>query len=392
MKFDRLLRGPQLWLTSYRPNNGRHATMPGDMNQDAAADLGPLRRQIDELDGRIVELLNRRAQVVVEIGKSKQRSLASIYAPDREQQVMERVRSLNRGPLPDACVEAIWRELMSGSFKIERPLRVGYLGPPGSFSHLAARQKFGACVGYEPVETIADVFDQLARGHLDLGLVPIENSTHGGVGETLDAFTETDVKVCAEVAVGVHHHLMAKGPLDQVTKVYSKPEALNQCRRWLGTELAKADRVGSASTARAAEIAAAETGAAAIGCELAAEIYGLDVLASNIEDNPSNVTRFFVLSDQPAKPTSDDKTAVMFTTVHVAGALANVLDVFRNAGLNLTHIDKRPSHKVNWEYFFFIEFEGHHENESAEAALAAAAKHCLQLTVLGSFPCARDAI
>mgnify|MGYP005840914913 CR=1 FL=1 len=354
--------------------------------------LSPYRKQIDDLDQRIIALLNERAQVVVEIGKIKRDGGGAIYAPEREQAVLENVRRHNAGPLPDACLEAIWRELMSGSFALEKPLRVGYLGPPGSFSHLAARRKFGASIEYDNLDSIAAVFEEIARRHIDLGLVPIENSAIGGIGETLDGFLDSPAKVCAEVLIHVHHNLLANCEPERITTIYSKPEAFAQCRKWLSMQLRQAQRIAVESSSRAAELASREPTAAAIGSSLAAEIYSLKTLFANIEDNPSNVTRFFVIGMNAPKPSGDDKTAIMFTTEHKAGALTSVLDVFRDHGLNLTHIDKRPSKRVNWEYYFFVDFLGHQEAPAVQAALAEAQTHCLQLTVLGSFPKAREVL
>lgn len=359
---------------------------------DTESELAPLRQQIDELDRQIVNLLNQRAAVVVRIGEVKRDGQSPIYAPEREQRVLEQVRKYNKGPLPDQTLEAIWRELMSGSFALERPLRVGYLGPPGSFSHLAARRKFGASIEYDNLEDIPAVFEEIARGHIDLGLVPIENSQIGGIGETLDAFVESSVCVCAEVLINVHHNLLANCPPDQIKVVYSKPEVFSQCRKWLSVQLRQADRVPVASSSRAAELAAKEPNTAAIGSDLAAEIYGLKIQFGNIEDNPNNATRFFVIGRQAPKPSGDDKTAIMFTTEHKSGALSEVLDVFREHGLNMTHIDKRPSKRVNWEYSFFVDVLGHQEQDNVQKAIQAARKHCLQLRVLGSFPRAREVL
>ena len=361
-------------------------------SENTTPSLTELRQQIDLLDQQLVDLLNRRATVVTAIGHLKRGSNSPIYAPDREQEVLERIRRANQGPLPDSCLVAIWRELMSGSFFLERPLRIGYLGPAGSFSHLAARKKFGASVEYDNIEDIAAVFEEIARGHIDYGLAPIENSAIGGIGETLDAFLNNSVQICAEVLINIHHNLLANCPPEEIKVIYSKPEVFSQCRRWLSIQLPHAQRVPSASSSKAAETASREKGAAAIGSELAGAIYGLNTLFANIEDNPANTTRFFVLGKQGAKPTGEDKTAIMFTTAHKAGALAEVLDVFRDNGLNLTHIDKRPSQRVNWEYYFFVDFLGHRDEPVVIKALNQARQHCLQLTVLGSFPRARDVL
>lgn len=356
-------------------------------------DLAPLRARIDEIDARLVELLNERAEVVVEVGKAKQKGAGPIYAPDREKQVLDRVRTRNHGPLPDRCLEAIWREMMSGSFALEKPLRVGYLGPKGSFSHLAAKKKFGASVEYDNVTDIAAVFEACLRGHIDYGLVPIENSAIGGIGETLDGFLgSNDVKVCAEVLINIHHNLVARCGPDEVKRVCSKPEAIAQCRHWLSGEMPNVEVMPVASTSRAAELAATEEGTAGIASELAAEIYDLKIIFANIEDNPQNTTRFFVIGKQDSKPSGDDKTSIMFTTEHKSGALTDVLDVFRTHGLNMTHIDKRPSKRVNWEYIFFVDVIGHLSEEHVQRGLEEARKHCLQLTVLGSFPRAKEVL
>ncbi|MAE65274.1 MAG: chorismate mutase [Phycisphaeraceae bacterium] len=363
------------------------------MSKDASESrLEALRGRIDELDGQLIDLLNRRAEVVVEIGDLKRDQDFPIYAPDREKQVLDAIRARNGGPLPDTCIEAIWRELMSGSFALERPLRVAYLGPPGTFSHMAARRKFGACVAYEDLESIRAVFQVVVSKEADMGLVPIENSSQGGIGETLDAFVEMSVHVCAEVLIGVHHNLLARAPIDRIRRIYSKPEALSQCRAWLAANVPNAELVAAASTSRAAEMAAGETDTAAVGSELAAEIHGLEVRGRCIEDDSNNVTRFFVIAREGARPTGDDKTAIMFTTAHEVGALSRVLDVFRDGALNLTHIDKRPSRVANWEYYFFVEFEGHETDDSVVRAIEQARSHCLNLTVLGSFAKAREVI
>lgn len=348
--------------------------------------LEDLRRQIDELDDAIVNMLNARARVVVEIGKLKQATNHPVYAPDRERVVMDKVRRLNRGPLPDRCLEAVYRELMSGSFALERPLRIGYLGPAGSFSHAASVRKFGGSVEYAPLSDIPAVFEEVIRGHIDYGLVPVENSLHGGVVDTLDAFLHSSAKIYGEALVTIHHNLLAKEPWEKITLVQSKPEVFSQCREWLSA-MAKSKRVEpAASTSAAAELASREPGVAAIGSALAAKLYGLNVLFENIEDNPDNVTRFFIIGREGARRSGDDKTAIMFTTAHKPGALAEVLDVFKENGINLTDIEKRPSKKVNWEYYFFIDAQGHQDDPAMQKAIDQAKEHCLQLTVLGSYP------
>ena len=354
-------------------------------NPDPQA-LESLRRQIDALDEKIVNLLNERAKVVVEIGHIKQLGNFPIYAPDREKAVLDKVRRLNHGPLQDRCLEAMYRELMSGSFALEKPLRIGFLGPKGSFSHLASIRKFGSSVEHVSLTDIAMVFQEVVRGHVDYGLVPVENSIGGGIVDTLDAFLQSSAKICAEVLITIHHNLLAKEPWESVKRIYSKPEVFSQCRSWLSAMAKDLDVQAAASSSRAAELAAQESGSAAIGSALAGELYGLHVLFENIEDNPDNVTRFFVISREAAKKSGEDKTAIMFTTAHKPGALAEVLDVFKENGINLTDIEKRPSRKVNWEYYFFIDAQGHSDDPAMKTAIEQAKKHCLQLTVLGSYP------
>jgi chorismate mutase/prephenate dehydratase len=352
--------------------------------------LEELRKRIDELDHQLVELLNERAQVVVEIGKLKSKTDKPVYAPDREKEVFARLTKDNKGPLPDKCLIAIWRELMSGSFVLERTLRIGYLGPGGSFSHTAAMLKFGQSVEYEPLADIKSIFEEVSKGHCDLGVVPVENTAGGGVIETLDALIDSDVKICAEVQMAIHHGLLANCTLAEIKKIYSKPEVFAQCRNWLSATFKDAQTVSVASTAKAAQMAAGEPNAAAIGSAVAAELYGLRIVCENIEDITNNVTRFLVISREDARPTGEDKTAILFSTAHKAGALADVLEVFKRYNVNLTNIESRPSRKRQWEYYFFVDFMGHRLDKNVQQGLEEVRKHCLQLSVLGSFPRATD--
>ncbi len=352
--------------------------------------LEELRKRIDEIDSQLVALLNERAGVVMEVGKLKALNDRPIYAPDREKQVLDKVVKCNKGPLPDRTLVAIWREMMSGSFVLEKPPRIAYLGPGGSFSHTAALLKFGKSVEFEPLADIRGIFDEICKGHCDLGVVPVENSTGGGVNETLDALIETDVKICAEVMMAIHHNLLANCTLEEVEKVYSKPEVFAQCRNWLASTFKETNTIAVASTAKAAQMAAAEDYAAAIGSRVAADLYGLQVVCENIEDITNNVTRVLVVSREDARPTGEDKTAILFSTAHKAGALADVLEVFRKYSMNMTNIESRPSRKREWEYYFFVDLLGHRTDERVKAGLEEARQHCLQLSILGSFPRATE--
>jgi len=352
--------------------------------------LEELRKKIDELDHQLVKLLNERARVVVEIGKLKSKTDKPVYSPDREKEVFARIAEANEGPLPDRCLVAIWRELMSGSFVLERPLRIGYLGPAGSFSHTASMLKFGQSVEYEPLVDITSIFDEVSKGHCDLGLAPVENTMGGGVIETLDALIDSNVKVCAEVLMAIHHSLLGNCSLEEIEKIYSKPEVFAQCRNWLSATFKEAQTVPVASTARAAQMAADEPRAAAIGSNVAAELYGLRIICENIEDIANNITRFLVISREDAKPTGEDKTAILFSTAHKAGALADVLEVFKRYEINLTNIESRPSKKRQWEYYFFVDLLGHRTDKNVQDGMEEARKHCLQLSILGSFPRATE--
>ena len=358
--------------------------------------LADLRTRIDALDRKLIDVINERSRLVVEVGKHKQLHNIPIYAPHREAQVLKRVLSHNKGPLPSRTVEAIYREIMSGSFALEKPLAIGYLGPAGSYSHLAAVRQFGSSVSFENLHEIKGVFTEVARGHVDYGLVPIENSIHGGVTETLDSFMHSygKVHICAEVQLEVHHALLANCPPRAVKKIYSKPEVFSQCRAWLATQYPRAELIATPSSSKAVQQVAAAKGkearcAAAIGSTLAASLYDVNILFEAIEDEPNNLTRFAVISRHPAQRSGDDKTSVMFATLNKPGALARVLTDFDKAGVNLTHIDKRPSGRTNWAYTFFIDAEGHHTDAPVAKALSAARKHCKELHVLGSYPRSR---
>ncbi|MEN8127151.1 MAG: prephenate dehydratase [Planctomycetota bacterium] len=348
--------------------------------------LDELRKKIDSIDEKLVELINERAQIVVEVGKLKQADSAPIYVPHREKAVLDKIAELNKGPLPDKTMQAIWRELMSGSFFLERPLLIGYLGPRGSFSHNAAILKFGQSVDYEALSDIRGIFEEVSKGHCDFGIVPIENSAGGGVRESLDAFVETDVLICAEASMAIHHNLLANCPMTEIKRIYSQPEVFAQCRNWLAGTFKDAEVISMASSSKAAQRAADEPGSAAIASTIASEIYGLKILCQNIEDVSNNVTRFLIICKQDALPSGDDKTVVLFSTAHKTGALVDVLSVFREYGINMTNIGSRPNKKREWEYYFFVDFLGHKEDENVKKALTEAKQHCLQLSVLGSFP------
>lgn len=353
-----------------------------------ARSLDDLRRQIDELDARVVALLNERARIVVEIGKLKRRDNAQVYAPSRESLVLRRVIEANEGPLPDSAVHAIFREVMSACIALEHPLKVAYLGPQTTFTHLAAQAKFGSSVEYLPNRDIPGIFRSVASGAADLGVVPVENSIDGGVTDTLDAFMAYTLQVCSELVVEVHHCLMAPSRETVVERVYSKPQVFAQCGHWLSEHYPDAELVSVSSTARACEVAAQEPCAAAIAHSAAAATYGLAIIHKNIEDVAHNVTRFVVLGRESCRPSGRDKTSLVLSVAHRAGALVEALEPFRANAISLTRIESRPSKRSPWEYYFFVDFEGHQEQEPVRRAIEQVQKACNYLQVLGSYPIA----
>lgn len=357
-------------------------------------ELEVLRGKIDSVDRQLVDLINQRAKHVVEVGNLKRGSGVPIYAPHREAAVLKKIQSFNTGPIQDNTLEAVYRELMSGSFALEQPLRIGYLGPVGTFSHLAATKQFGSSVAFEDLRQIEGVFEEVVRGHVDYGLVPIENSTGGGINETLDAFLtyHDQLNIYGEVQLAIHFSLLSNGKPENIKRIYSKSEAFAQCRNWLATQYPNAQRIPAESTAAAVKQAKEEfdadpeSGSAAIGSSLAGEVYGLHSLFDAIEDRQRNITRFLILSKSETEISGNDKTSLMFTTDHRPGSLVDVLGIFKRNSINLTHIEKRPSREVNWDYTFFIDILGHRKDQKIAEIIGEARAHCKNLQVLGSFP------
>jgi chorismate mutase/prephenate dehydratase len=362
------------------------------LSEESLSNLEELRLRIDDLDDKIVALLSERARVVVEIGTAKKAQQVISFTPERERRVLDRITGANTGPLSNETLIAIYRELMSGSLALERPPRIAYLGPEGSFSHLAARRKFGASVEARPVRTITAVFDEVEKDHADIGLVPVENSIGGGITETLDSFLTREVRICGELNLSIHHHVLGLGSLSGAREIHSKPEVFAQCQLWL-TKTGWADRtVPAASSSQAAELAKSDSRIVAIGSELAAELYDLEILCSRVEDNPNNVTRFLLIGREWAGRTGRDKTTILFHTTDQPGALVDVLDVWRRAGLNLTRIESRPSKQRNWDYTFFTDITGHIDDENLTSAIEDARPLCKRIDVLGSFPMADEVL
>ncbi|MSR17871.1 MAG: prephenate dehydratase [Phycisphaerales bacterium] len=359
-----------------------------DEKKDNPLSLDECRSRIDEVDRRIVEALCERGDLVSRIGEVKRAESLPVYAPDRERAVIDRAVARNAGPLSNRTIEGVFREIMSGSFQLEVPLRVGFLGPVGTFSHLASVRHFGSTVEPSPLESIDAVFGEVAAGRLNFGLVPYENSIGGSIVDTLDSFQEHSVQVCAEALIDVSQCFLANCAPGEVKRICSRPEVFAQCRKWISARFPGVELVPVTSTSAGVQRAAGEgeIGTAAIGSSLAGEIFGVHLLFERIQDRPGNITRFLVIGKQQVAATGSDKTVIMFHARHQAGALVDVLDCFRRGGVNLSHIEKRPSDRSNWSYAFFIDCD-HHATEPAMAtAIAEARTHCDSLEVLGSFP------
>jgi chorismate mutase/prephenate dehydratase len=359
----------------------------------AGASIRNLRSQIDKLDLQILKLINERAGVAAEIGRFKNEHGEEVFSPAREEEVLTNVleqHQKQKGVLDASTVRAVFREIMSGSRALQKVLKVAYLGPEYSFSHLAAVERFGQAVEFMAVGSIAAVFEEVNRGHADFGVVPIENSTDGRVADTLDMFMRMPhLVICAEVRLQIHHNLLANCDQQEIRRIYSKPQALSQCRNWLSKNVPHALLKEVSSTATAAELAQKEPGAAAVASRQAAVRYGLRILFSDIEDSPYNETRFAVIGQQKCGRTGHDKTAVMFRVPHNPGSLVEALDVFRQNKINLTWIESFPAKTSKPEYIFFVDFEGHSEDPKVHKALKALTDHCQEVTVLGSFPAAQ---
>lgn len=346
-----------------------------------------LRKQIDSLDDRLVDLLNERARIVIEVGNLKKREKLDFHSPSREREILARLASRNTGPFPQETLKAVYREILSSSLSLERPLKIAYLGPRATFTHMAAMQQFGLASTYAPVENIKDVFTEVECGRADFGVVPIENSTSGAVIYTLDMFIDSDLKISAEIMLEVAQHLMNKsGKLEDVSKIYTISPAAAQCRQWLEKNLPGVPVLDAPSTARAAEMAVDDPSAAAIASEMASILYGLQIAGRKIEDSASNITRFLVIAPKSPGSTGRDKTSIMFSIKDKVGALYTMLAPFAEAGINLNRLDARPSGKKVWDYVFFLDMEGHIEDEKVAGAIEKLRNDCMFLKVLGSYP------
>ena len=346
------------------------------------------RKAIDRLDMQIVRLLNERTKHVLAIGEIKLKAGEEIYVPARERAVLNRIARLNHGPMTNEQLRAVYREIMSSALALEKTLTIAYLGPEATFTHQAAIRRFGSSLRYAAQKTIADVFTEVSKHRADYGVVPVENSTEGVVTHTLDMFVDSDLKVVSQIILRIQQCLMIprRSTRTQIRKLYAHPQSLAHCRAWIQNHLPRVEIVETSSNARSAELAAREKGAAAIGGLLAAEKYGLNVIEQDIQDNAANATRFLVLGRQCSPPTGQDRTSLMISISDRVGALHHALTAFRRFRINLTKIESRPSKRKAWEYFFFIDCDGHVQDPKVTKAIAHLDQECSYVKVLGSYP------
>ncbi len=360
--------------------------MANDESHDDRDELKRRRAAIDELDREILRIISNRAVQAQAIGLSKS---GPAYRPEREAEVLRRVVEMNNGPLSDEAVAGVFREIMSACLALEQQLSVAYLGPPGTYSHTAVTRHFGGAVAAEPCTSIDEVFRAAEAGRCDCAVVPVENSTEGAVGRTLDLVSQTPLIIVGEIKLRIRQNVLGRGlTLGQVTRVYSHAQSLAQCVQWLAQHLPAAARVAVASNAEAARLAAAEPGAAAIAGEEAAVIYGLDVIAAHVEDEPNNTTRFWVLGRHAAGPSGKDETSLVMSAKNQPGAVYALLEPFAKHGVSMSRLESRPARTGLWEYLFFVDLEGHQSDPAVAAALAELKSRAPFLKLLGSYPAA----
>lgn len=344
------------------------------------------RKAIDRLDGQLVRVLNERTKHVLAIGEIKLKAGEEIYAPHRERAVLQRLCHLNRGPMTNDQLRAVYREIMSSALALEKSMNIAYLGPEATFTHQAAIRRFGSSLHYAAQKTIADVFTEVSKNRADYGVVPVENSTEGVVTHTLDMFVDSDLKVVSQIVLPVQQCLLSNSARAKIRKLFAHPQSLAQCRGWVQNHLPRVEIIETSSNARSAELAAKGKVTAAIAGILAAEKYGLRVLEQDIQDNAANATRFLVLGRQCSPPTGQDRTSLMISITDKVGALHHALAAFRRYRINMTKIESRPSKRKAWEYFFFIDCDGHFQDRKVANAIRLLGEHCNFVKVLGSYP------
>jgi len=356
---------------------------------DDRDELAKLRQGIDQLDEDVLRLISQRAQLAHRIGEIKQ---GNIYRPEREAQVLRRIAAANPGPLPEASIQKIFREIMSSCLALEQALRIAYLGPEGTFSETAAQKHFGSAPNLTPCATIDEAFRAVEAGNADYAVVPVENSSEGAIGRTLDLLLSSPLKICGEVSLRIHQNLLSKaGSLSEVKRLYSHAQSLAQCHEWLNRSLGHLSRVPVASNAEGARMTAEDSESCAIAGEAAAQRYGLPVLAANIEDDPNNTTRFLVLAEHDAGPSGKDKTSFVCSAHNRPGAMLALLSPLAAQGVSMTKFESRPARGFGggrWEYVFFVDIEGHQQDAAVAIALRTLSESAGFVKILGSYPAA----
>lgn len=362
------------------------ASAPASPKTHSKPSASSTETEIKRLDREILKLINRRAAVTAKYLQSLSNPQKSLFAPLADDDLSELIEKANPGPLPGAAARAVFREIVSGARSLVKILRIAYLGPAYSFTHLAAIERFGTSASYIPVNDIAAVFEEVNRGHADYGLAPIENSTDGRVVDTLDMFTRLPLKICGEIQLNIHHNLMARCPRSEIVEIYSKPQALSQCRDWLSRNMPHSRLIEVTSTSTAAQLARDKHGAGAIASRQAAVQYDLAIVAEKIQDNKNNVTRFAVIGDEISRATGKDRTAILLQIPHKPGSLAESLLTFKKNNINLTWIESFPLKAPEVGYLFFLDFEGHVSDQRSKKTLAELEGKAVRLEVLGSYP------
>ena len=358
---------------------------------DPSTGLSDLRDRIDQLDSEILDKLNERARCALAVAEVKQRESDGeapvFYRPEREAQVLRRMTQLNEGPLSNDKISQVYRQIMSACLALEEPLKIAYLGPEGTFTQMAALKQFGDAVTGMPMVTVDDVFREVTSEACHYGVVPVENSSEGVINHTLDNFISSNLRICGEVEIRVHHHLMVSPDSEgDIERIYSHQQTLGQCRRWLNGHYPNVPRLTATSNAEAARQVNSETNSAAIAGEIAAEIYGLKIISRQIEDESDNTTRFIVVGREDIGPSGNDKTSIVVSTHNQPGALYKLLEPFHRHGVSLTSIETRPSRTGMWSYVFFIDFEGHRDDELIQRVLGEIDDDALEVKMLGSYP------
>ncbi|MBL7003454.1 MAG: prephenate dehydratase [Gammaproteobacteria bacterium] len=354
--------------------------------------LSKIRDQIDAIDRQLVELINKRAQCAIEVAHVKQASSSdddtiNFFRPEREAQVMRKVKAINKGPLADEQAARLIREVMSTCLSLEQPLTIAYLGPEGTYTQNAAYKQFGHAVTTVPMATIQEVFKKVESGSAHYGLVPVENSTEGVVTHTLDTFMTTSLSICGEVELAIHHNLAnLSGDISQIKQIYSHQQSFAQCQKWLTNNMPNIDCIPVSSNAEAARLASENKDAAAICGLSAVEVFNLSACEANIEDMSNNTTRFLVIGKEAIAPSGDDKTSLLIATQNKPGALLNLLKPFTENNISMSKIESRPAPSGLWEYVFYIDIEGHQQDETVADALGKLKQHSSLLKVLGSYP------